>query len=142
MRGCCVFDIDGTLKPSPTCGSNRDLGAVRRLITAAQKNKFGIAINTARSRISERLRQYLLSNFGIDVDHLKYGAVQVRAVGRRRKVKALERIHQVYGILRRKDVVFFDDVQKIVDAANAAGFYGICVAENSSYKACAVISEP
>jgi len=148
MRGAVVFDIDGTLKPQLGCSSAGEglaarLAPVNRLMAAARRAGFGIGINTARLRVSSRLREYLLQNFALDVGALPPDAVQIAATSPRRKVEALAVIQRAYGVGTRRNVLFFDDVQSIVDAARAAGFTAVGVAEERSRdKGCAVVEAP
>ena len=150
MRGVVVFDIDGTLKPQLGCSSAREgpelaarLAPVNRLMAAARRADFGIGINTARLRVSSRLRDYLLQNFALNVDALPAGAGQIAATSPRREGEGLEGIQRVYGVQTRRNVLFFDDVQSIIDAARAAGFTAVGVAEEKSRdKSCAVVEAP
>jgi hypothetical protein len=89
----------------------------------------GVAINTARVRMSGGLKRYL-HTLGIEVDALPPGAVQVRAYTSSKKVKALEKIAAAYGGVHPSRVYFFDNRKKNVTKALAGGYSGVHVAGN------------
>jgi hypothetical protein len=125
VSGICVFDVDGTLK-SRQCSSPACHDEVREVVSRCRALNMGLAINTARIRMSGGLKRYLHS-LGIDVDTLPAGAVQVRAYTSNKKLKALDKIAAAYGNVPKSKVFFFDDRRKNIAKALEAGYRGIHV---------------
>jgi hypothetical protein len=124
VSGICVFDVDGTLK-SRGCSAQCQED-VREVVQRCRALNMGLAINTARIRMSGGLKRYLFG-IGIDVDSLPAGAVQVRAYTPNKKVKALDKIAAAYGNVPKSKVYFFDDRKKNVAKALTGGYRGIHV---------------
>lgn len=127
--GVCVFDIDGTLKSlnSKHVRKNDRLSHVTAAVRECIARGYGIAINTARFRISSRLKRYLLQ-LGIDVDRLPPGAVQVKAYTPKRKARAMDMIAWVYNVPPSR-LVLYDNKQSNVAKVQAHGYKAVNVKE-------------
>lgn len=136
MPGIYVFDYDGTLRPL-FCGGGKNEAQerVRDVIQYALTHGHALGINTARHMLTPKHKNYL-QWLGINVDALPRGAVQLRGVTSKKKVRNLERIKQtyemLYGPIDRAHIMFFDDKKSNVDAALQAGYNAALVARQGS----------
>lgn len=128
VPGVCVFDLDGTLYKYK-CGRHDSADECRAHIAnvIAQCKECGLelAINTARFRISSRLKRYLLS-LGLNVDSLPRGAVQLRAFTPHKKARAMKRIAAVYNA-HPNTVLLYDNMRKNVHRVVNQGYRGVDV---------------
>jgi hydroxymethylpyrimidine pyrophosphatase-like HAD family hydrolase len=113
-----VFDIDNTLMPSLSRGrtlSSEQKAHLRSIVSAYKQRGYGIGINTARVWIAPYVKKFLKDIY-IDVDALPAGAVQRGSINSHRKVKALKKIQDVYGV-QPHQVIYYDDNKKYVQRA-------------------------
>lgn len=123
----CVFDIDGTLKSLKSKHVPKE-DRYRHVAAAVQQclaQGYGIGINTARFRLSSRLKRYLME-LGIDVNRLPPGAVQVKAYTPTRKARAMDMIAWVYNTPAHK-LVLYDNKQSNVSKVQQHGYRAVNV---------------
>lgn len=128
VNGVCVFDLDGTLYKYKCKQAGHDGGCHQRVATVIQQCKqmgMGLAINTARFRLSARLKRYLAS-LGLDVDALPAGAVQLKAFTPKRKARAMHRIAALYNTPPGQ-VLLYDNLDRNVTGVINRGYRGVNV---------------
>jgi hypothetical protein len=129
VNGVCVFDLDGTLYKYKCKHGERDGVCQQRVAAVIQQCKqmgMGLAINTARFRLSSRLKRYLV-NLGLDVNALPAGAVQLKAFTPQRKARAMQRISTVYNT-HPSHVLLYDNLDRNVASVVNRGYRGVNVA--------------
>lgn len=128
VAGVCVFDLDGTLYKYK-CKHDEEDGSCKQhlqaMITQCRTMGMGVGINTARFRISSRIKRHLLT-LGLDVDALPRGAVQLRAYTPKRKARAMARIAATYGV-RPESMLLYDNSGRNVRRVVEAGYKGVDV---------------
>lgn len=127
VPGVCVFDIDGTLKSfkSQHVPKQYTYAYVANAVQQCIAHGYGLAINTARFRLSSRLRRYLLQ-LGIDVNGLPPGAVQTKAYTAKRKARAMDMIAWVYHLPPDR-LVLYDNKESIVRQVLQHGYRAVNV---------------
>lgn len=113
LQGVCVFDYDGTVTGDKAEGA-------RALIQTCVTNGFALALNTARFRVSSKMKAHLAS-LGMHVDALPPGAVQVKAFTSKKKARAMEAIRRAYNV-QPYQVVLYDNRSSNVRRVRQHGF--------------------
>lgn len=114
--GVCVFDYDGTV-------TGKRAAAAKQLIKACIDNGFALAVNTARFRMSSKMKSHFAS-LGVDVDLLPAGAVQLKAYTSKRKARAMERIMRTYNALPHQ-LLLYDNRESNVRRVRQHGYYAV-----------------
>lgn len=128
LAGVCVFDLDGTLYKYRCKHDQRESNCHAHLQSVIQKCRalnMAVGINTARFRISSRMKRHLLA-LGLDVDALPRGAVQLRAYTPGRKARAMERIAGTYGVPAHT-MLLYDNSKRNIRRVVNAGYRGVDV---------------
>jgi beta-phosphoglucomutase-like phosphatase (HAD superfamily) len=118
LQGVCVFDYDGTV-------TGDKAAAARALIATCGAHGFALALNTARFRVSTKMKAYLAS-LGLHVDALPPEAVQVKAFTSKKKARAMEAIRHAYNV-QPHQVVLYDNRGSNVRRVKQHGFRAVNV---------------